>query len=118
MSASLKCRVMPSHRSLFASLAALAAILFAQTSMAFAAWDFGHAPCHDDGGSTANLCAVHCSNNDLTLDTPRVKVPGPAAAPAPITLPTPAPYPPVTPLRIAVPPAGPPPRILLHSFQI
>ena len=109
---------MRSHRPLFASLAALAAILFAQAAMAFAAWDFRQAPCHDDRAPTVNLCAVHCSNNDLTLDTPKVKVPAPAAAPAPIALPTPAMYPPVAPLRIAVLPAGPPPRILLHSFQI
>lgn len=109
---------MRSPRPFFASLAALAALLFAQTAMAVASWDFGHAPCHDEGAPTANVCAAHCANNDLTLDTPRVKVPAPAAAPAPVALPTPAPYRPIVPIRIAVLPAGPPPRILLHSFQI
>ncbi|MEA3195164.1 MAG: hypothetical protein QOD26_3497 [Betaproteobacteria bacterium] len=106
------------RRSFFTSLVALAAIVFAQTAMALASWDFGHMPCHDESAPTANVCASHCANNDLTLDTPRVKVPVPAALPAPITLIALAPYPQIVPIPIAVLPAGPPPRILFHSFLI
>jgi hypothetical protein len=109
---------MRSRRPFFASLAALAAILFAQTAMALASWDFGHAPCHDEGAPTANVCAAHCANNDLTLDIPRLKLPAMAAASVPFSIVTPAPYPQVARVRIAVLPAGPPPRILYQSFLI
>ena len=103
----------------FAALAALAALLFTQVAIAVAAWDqAAPSPCHEQAPAT-NYCFQHCSNNDLTLDVPRVKVPdaAPAAAPA-IAVVAPARFPEVAPVRFAVLPAGPPPRILFQSFLI
>jgi hypothetical protein len=105
------------RRSFFATLAALAAIVFAQVAIAAASWDSAPSPCHEQMPS-ANFCAQHCANNDLTLDVPRVKLPATTAASTPFSIVTPAPYPQVAPVRIAVLPAGPPPRILFQSFLI
>lgn len=105
------------RRSLFAALAALAAVLFTQVAMAAASWDPAPSPCHEQMPG-ANLCAQHCANNDLTLDVPRVKLPAVTASSAHFAIVTPVPYPQVAPTRIAVLPAGPPPRILFQSFLI
>ena len=107
---------MRASRSAFAALVALAGLLFVQVAIAAAAWDSLPSPCHEQ--APANYCFQHCSNNDLTLDTPRIKLPAMAAASVAFSLVTPVPYPPVAPVRISVPPAGPPPRILFHSFLI
>jgi hypothetical protein len=102
------------HRSFFAALAALAAIVFAQASIAAAAWESAApSPCHEP---TPNVCATHCDNNDLAPDTPRIKPPAAVAVKGTIVAPTR--YPQVASLRIAVLPAGPPPRILFQSFLI
>jgi hypothetical protein len=105
------------RRSFFAALAALAAMVFAQVAIAAAAWESAPSPCHEQMPG-ANLCAQHCANNDLTLDVPRVKLPAITAASTPFSIVTPVPYPEVAPVRIAVLPAGPPPRILFQSFLI
>lgn len=104
---------------LLPTLAALAALLFTQVAIAVAAWDqSAPSPCHEQAPAT-NYCFEHCSNNDLTLDVPRVKVPDAAPAAAPVAaVAVPARFPEVAPLRFAVLPAGPPPRILFQSFQI
>ena len=104
------------RRSAFAALTALAGLLFTQVAIAAAAWDSLPSPCHEQ--SPANYCFQHCSNNDLTLDVPRVKVPTAAPAPAPTVVVAPARYPEVVPVRFDVLPAGPPPRILFQSFLI
>lgn len=100
-------------RSLLAALAALAAMAFAQVSIAAAAWEATAAPCHQP---TPNVCAAHCDNNDLTPDTPRIKLPAPVAAK--VTLVPAAPRPRLVAMPVGVLPAGPPPRILFHSFLI
>jgi hypothetical protein len=104
---------MSRSRSLLAAVAALAAMLFAQVSIAAAAWDATAAPCHEP---TPNVCATHCDNNDLTPDTPRIKLP--AATVQRVTIVPAAPRPQLVPRRIGVLPAGPPPRILFQSFLI
>ena len=101
--------------SLLAALAAVAAIVFAQAAIALANQNAGQSPCHD--AAPANFCAVHCENNDLTLDTPRVKVPAAAPAPAPVVVDAPR-YPQAAPVRIAVRAAGPPLHILFQNFRI
>ena len=107
---------MRARRSPFAAFAALAGLLFVQVAIAAAAWDSLPSPCHEQ--APANYCFQHCSNNDLTLDVPRVKLPAVTAASVPFSIVTPVPYPQVAPARIAVLPAGPPPRILFQSFLI
>jgi len=109
---------MRTRRPFFAALAALAAILFAQLAIAAASWESAPSPCHEQMPSSSNLCAQHCSNNDLTLDVPRIKLPAVAPASAPVAVSVPVRYPPLVPVRIAVLPAGPPPRILFQSFLI
>ena len=107
---------MRAGRSAFAAFAALTGLLFVQAAIAAAAWDTPPSPCHEQ--APANYCFQHCSNNDLTLDVPRIKLPATAAAATAFSIVTPVPYPQVASVRIAVLPAGPPPRILLHSFLI
>jgi hypothetical protein len=107
---------MRARRSAFAALVALAGLLFTQVAIAAAAWDSLPSPCHEQ--APANYCFQHCSNNDLTLDVPRVKLPAIAAASLPFSLITPMPYPQVASVRVVVLPAGPPPRILFQSFLI
>jgi hypothetical protein len=108
---------MRASRSAFAAFAALAAIAFTQVAIAAASWESAPSPCHEQMPD-ANLCAAHCANNDLTLDVPRIKLPAIAALSAPFSIVTPVPYPELAPVRIAVLPAGPPPRILFQSFLI
>jgi hypothetical protein len=103
-------------RSAFAVFTALAGLLFTQVAIAVAAWDSPPSPCHEQAPAT-NFCFQHCSNNDLTLDVPRVKVPEAATVAVAIVVVTPARYVDVTPLPLAVLPAGPPPRILFQSFR-
>jgi hypothetical protein len=106
---------MRSRRALlFAALAALAAMLFAQVSLAAAAWDAAPMPCHQPA---PNVCAAHCANNDLTLDVPRVTVPEAATVAVAIVVVAPARFIDVPPAPPAVLPAGPPPRILFQSFR-
>ena len=105
------------RRTFFAALAALAGLLFTQVAIAVAAWDSQPSPCHEQAPA-ANYCFQHCSNNDLTLDVPRVRVPAAAPAPAPVVVVSSVRYPQVAPLRVAVLPAGPPPRILFQSFLV
>jgi hypothetical protein len=100
-------------RSLLGALAALAAMTFAQASIAAASWEAMPSPCHQP---TPNVCAAHCDNNDLTPDTPRIKLP--AAVTANVTIVAPAPRPRVVAAPVGVLPAGPPPRILFQSFLI
>jgi hypothetical protein len=124
---------MRSRRSLlFAALAALAAMAFAQAALALASCDFGPgggmpmhagaseeaaAPCHPPA-EAENLCAAHCRNNDQARDKPQVKVPVAAAVESVAQLPfVPRARPTVT-QRPAPLPAGPPPRILFQSFLI
>jgi len=106
----------PRH-SFIAALAALAAIVFTQAAIAAASWESAPSPCHEQA-PTANFCFQHCSNNDLTLETPRLELPAAAAVATRFSLVTPVPYPQVAAVRIAVLPAGPPPRILFQSFLI
>ena len=117
-----------------ASLAALAAMLFAQAAFALAACDPAraasralvivaqsaeYAACHEPADNS-NLCLVHCQGGQQTLDKHQVKVPELAlqavlAVPArqearqPIIRWTP---------RAPSPAAGPPPRILFRSLLI
>jgi len=108
---------MRARRLFLPALAALAALLFTQVAIAVASWEqSAPSPCHEQ--APANYCFQHCSNNDLTLDVPRIKLPATAAAATAFSIVTPVPYPQVASVRIAVLPAGPPPRILLHSFLI
>lgn len=108
--------LMRARHSAFAAFAALAGLLFVQVAIAATAWD-SPSPCHEQAPAT-NFCFQHCSNNDLTLDVPRVKVPAAAPAPAPTLVVVPVRY--VEPRTVvpAVLPAGPPPRILFQSFLI
>jgi len=109
---------MRSRRSFVAALAALAALLFTQVAIAVASWEqSAPSPCHEQAPAT-NFCFQHCSDNDLTLDVPRVRVPAMAPAPAPLVVVASARYAEVAPRRAAVLPAGPPPRILFQSFLI
>lgn len=74
---------------LYAALAALAAMLFAQAAFALAACDpsgmpsraqmivaqgAAHAECHQPADN-ANLCFAHCQSGEQTLDKHQVKVP-------------------------------------------
>lgn len=114
---------------------ALAAMLFTQAAMAFAACEsVGRAPaavialaahsadsenCHDEG-SNPNLCLAHCLGEDQSLDKHVVKVPvfsalvflhGPTAYASPCKV--------SAPRRLTMPHAGaPPPRILFQSLLI
>jgi len=103
------------RRPLLAALA-LVAILFTQVAIAAAAWQDPPAPCHEMAPAQ-NACYEHCSNNDVTLDTPKAELAAAAAATR-FSLVALAPYPQVVQPRVPVLPAGPPPRILFGSFQI
>jgi hypothetical protein len=106
---------MRSRRALlFAAVAALAAMLFAQVSLAAAASEGVAPPCHEP---TPNVCAVHCDNNDLAPDTPRIKLPAFAGAKVTIVPPVPRPSR-IVPAHVDSLPAGPPSRILFRSFLI
>ena len=107
---------MGSRSSLLAAIAATVAILFAQVSIAAAAWESVPSHCQDSAPSS-NVCASHCANNDLTLDTPRINIPEPVATPAPVTQIFAFPYPEVVPPHFGVLPAGPPPSILFKTFR-
>jgi hypothetical protein len=102
-------------RRYFAAFAALAAILFTQVAIAAAAWRDAPSPCHEQ--APVNVCFEHCSNNDLTLDVPRIKVPELAAVPAPVLQLAPVRCVQFAPVFVGVLPAGPPPRILFKSFR-
>lgn len=104
-------------RPLLSAVLALAAILFTQVAIAAAAWSDVPSPCHQQQAPTGNYCYEHCGNNDLTLDVPRIKVPEPAAAPAPVVPLAPAHHAQFAPVYFGVLPAGPPPRILFRSFR-
>ena len=99
------------------AVAALAALLFTQLAIAAAGWDAPPSPCHEQAPAT-NFCFQHCSNNDLTLDVPRVKVPEAAVIAVAVAVVAPAHYVDVPPVRLGIPPAGPPRRILFQSFLI
>ncbi len=114
---------------------ALAAMLFTQAAMAFAACEsVARAPaavialaahsaggenCHDEG-TNLNLCLAHCLGEDQSLDKHIVKVPafsalvllhGPTAYVSPRIM--------SAPRRLTMPHAGaPPPRILFQSLLI
>jgi hypothetical protein len=107
-------------------------MLFAQAAFALAACDAArmpsraevlaqtgeHAPCHEPADNV-NLCLAHCQNAEQTLDKHQVKVHSLPAAPvlevpsSPHVLRAIAWAP-----RVPAPAAGPPPRILYHSFLI
>jgi len=114
---------------------ALAAMLFTQAALAFAACESAwRTPvlaimfteqridgenCHEPA-INANLCLVHCLGEDQTLDKPLVKVP---ALPVALVSFNPMAFVPRhqagAPLRPAVPhAAGPPLRILFQSLLI
>ena len=114
---------------------ALAAMLFTQAALVFAACESAwrapalaialaappgnDATCHEQGGN-ANLCLAHCLCEDQSLDKPLVKVPALSAAPVffvPAVLVSP--HEACAPRRLAVPhAAGPPLRILFQSLLI
>ena len=114
---------------------ALAAMLFTQAALAFAACEsawrapalvIGLAETHGGGENcheaavNVNLCLAHCLGEDQSLDKPLVKVPALAAVPV-FVLPATflAPREIRVPLRLAVPQAaGPPARILFQSLLI
>lgn len=114
---------------------ALAAMLFAQAALAFAACESawrapalvislaeGHSSgenCHETAVNV-NLCLAHCLGEDQSLDKPLVKVPALSAVPV-FVLPATflAPWEIRAPQRLAVPQsAGPPARILFQSLLI
>ena len=114
---------------------ALAAILFTQAALVFAACESAwRAPalvialaerridgenCHERG-INVNLCLAHCLGEDQSLDKPLVKVPALSAAPV-FSMPAVlvSPHEAHAPRRLAVPHApGPPPRILFQSLLI
>jgi hypothetical protein len=114
---------------------ALAAMLFTQAALVFAACEsawrapalvIAHAAppgnnvtCHEQDGN-ANLCLAHCLGEDQSLDKPLVKVPALSAAPV-FSMPAVlvSPHEAHAPRRLAVPHApGPPPRILFQSLLI
>jgi len=77
------------------------------------------APCHEQDRDNANLCLAHCLAGDQTLDKPGVSVPPLAAASVLAWRSVEVLFPaPVTPRRIAVPPAAAPPRILFRTLLI
>jgi hypothetical protein len=114
---------------------ALAAILFTQAALVFAACEsarptpalviaFAEAriegtSCHEQE-MNVNLCLAHCLGEDQSLDKPLVKVPALSVAPLffmPAVLVSP--HEAHAPRRLAVPhAAGPPPRILFQSLLI
>ena len=107
----------------------LAAALFAQGTFASAASDLadrnpveaiaqsGH-PCHQPETNT-NLCVSHCLASDQSLDKPVVFVPALTLGTPLVVVRVSAPLAPVHAVReTAKPVAGPPPRILFHSFLI
>ena len=112
---------------------ALAAMLFAQAALVFAACESvrrapalalaappgSDATCHEQGRNV-NLCLAHCLGEDQSLDKPLVKVPALSVAPIffmPAVLVSP--HEARAPRRLAVPhAAGPPPRILFQSLLI
>ena len=114
---------------------ALAAMLFTQAALVFAACESAwRAPalvialaerridgenCHERG-INVNLCLAHCLGEDQSLDKPLVKVPTLSAAPV-FSMPAllVSPHEARAPRRLAVPHApGPPPRILFQSLLI
>lgn len=105
-------RIMSMRRLLRqAALAGLAAMLFAQAALAFAA-------CHEQEPANDALCAAHCQASEETLDKFQAKLPILSAALLPAT------YPRVVPQRTVflplerVPAASPPARILFRSLLI
>jgi hypothetical protein len=114
---------------------ALAAMLFTQAALVFAAcksaWRApalvialaappgNDATCHEQDGN-ANLCLAHCLVEDQSLDKPLVKVPALSASTVFFMSTTfVSPHEERAPQRWAVPhAAGPPLRILFQSFLI
>jgi hypothetical protein len=114
---------------------ALAAMLFTQAALVFAACESAwrapalaialaappgnDATCHEQSGN-ANLCLAHCLGEDQSLDKPLVKVPALSVAPV-FFMPAVfvSPHEARAPRRLAVPhAAGPPLRILFQSLLI
>lgn len=127
--------MMRSRRFLHAaSLAALAAMLFAQAAFALAACDPAraaslalmivaqtaeYAACHEPADN-ANLCLAHCQGGAQTLDKHQVKVPELSLQTVVAVRPWQEARQPIirwTP-RAPSPTAGPPPRILFRSLLI
>lgn len=125
--------MMRSRRRLFAALAALAAMLFAQAAFALAACDTGkmpsraqmlaqaedQAPCHQPADNL-NLCLAHCQSAEQTLDKHQLKkLPAPSALAAlEVRDGQPAGRASAWTPRAPSPAAGPPPRILYSSLLI
>ena len=107
----------------------VAAALFVQAAFALAACELADRnpvqaiaesshPCHQPETST-NLCVSHCLASDQSLDKPKVFVPALALGTPLVVARDSAPLAPVDAIReTARPVAGPPPRILFHSFLI
>ena len=116
-------------RQRFVSRIVVAALLFAQTLVAYAdcrmpvrspvaAIASENSPCHQS--SQVNLCVAHCLAGDQSLDKPQSSVPAPAAAPVLVLqfasevqyASAPAVW------RFVPPAAAPPPRILFRTLRI
>lgn len=114
---------------------ALAAILFAQAALVFAACELASrapalaiasaveriegATCHEQE-MNLNLCLAHCLGDDQSLDKPLVKVPALSAVPVLIVAQMPVSLHRARVHRSRAVPhaAGPPPRILFQSLLI
>ena len=118
------------RRSLAATLAALAGMLFLQAAIAFAPCELpgrsaatamaatmaAMPDCHE--ADAANLCLAHCASEDQTLFKVQLELPGhvlPAAAPIAFIRPG---FSPVKAAPAYLVAAGPPPRILFQSFLL
>ena len=119
------------HRVKSIARIALAAVLFVQAALATAACALperaaaqaiagaAEPKCHEEGSVPANLCVAHCTEGFQSLDKPSLAVP--AAIDAPVLVVATARQPSVhlgIPRERPKPTAGPPHRILLHSFLI
>ena len=122
-------QMMGSRKRRYIARLLVAATLFAQAAFAFAACDFvergavqaiaqSAQPCHEPE-MNVNLCVGHCLASDQSLDKPAFFIPALPVDPIFVLARTP-------PVAVhlylgretAKPVAGPPPRILFHSFLI
>lgn len=120
-------------RSRFPALTALAAMLFLQAAIAFAACEMpagtgmathgaamqGDAmpDCHDQADDPPNLCLAHCQSQDQALSKLQPQLPDLVATQTIITV-SPRPRPLYVPVTAFAPLAAPPPRILFQSFLL
>jgi hypothetical protein len=123
---------MRSRPRLFAALAALAAMFFAQAASALAACSSVQAqsrahmiaqqaetaPCHQPADN-ANLCLTHCQAGEQTLDKHQVKVADASAEPVLVLRAArPSPQARRAASRAPLPATGPPARIRYRTLRI